>query len=560
MDRSVESRAASGKPRSAEGFGQEPTVFGAMRRHRMMVVVVVLITIAVSVGYTLVVPELYRASARATVPLPVSMSGDQADQYLDSQVLLLRSAEVAERAARIANDGLGEPVLQAGDFIGEQSSLAITPPEGANPGSFGANTIAVAFTWPGARVAQVGANAALQAFGEERAAAIRAEADARVAGIDRAIGDPRTQNQVGDLENQRAQVLVGAQVDLASQPTIAWAVTPEEPVNGNSRNAAIIGVVLGIVLGGALAYVWSVRRQRFDDGQGPGGLYEAPQLGEIPAFEMKKSRPSGSAPVGVLPVVRGQDGAVQEAFRFTAGAFERIRATRGDGRVFAFFSPHARSRSSEVVADLALTLAEGGTRVLVVDARADGALTALLLPGIGWVDGWAQLVTGQGSVADCVRRSPWNPAVAVLGAGRATDRPITGVAYATSAKRLLSEVAKDVDVVLIDSPPLLEVAEAGELVASCDGAVAVVGAEDLIREHVNAANRLDLIDSDVVGYIFQQPPKRSMRSAMRRLWAVVARRDSTESSIEGGSRAPMPAESRKLTGAPGPVSMPQPRR
>ena len=73
-----------------------------------------------------------------------------------------------------------------------------------------------------------------------------------------------------------------------------------------------------------------------------------------------------------------------------------------------------------IVANLALAIAEGGTRVLVVDAdAAGGGLTARLLPGTPAADGFEQVLAGQQAVADRVQPSPLNGAVAVLGSGPA---------------------------------------------------------------------------------------------------------------------------------------------
>ena len=80
----------------------EPTVFGAIRRYRVMVLIVTFLTAAAAVAYSLVQPEVFRASATVTVPLSAGAQSEARDQYFDSQVLLLQSQEVAERAARIA--------------------------------------------------------------------------------------------------------------------------------------------------------------------------------------------------------------------------------------------------------------------------------------------------------------------------------------------------------------------------------------------------------------------------------------------------------------------------
>ena len=177
----------------------EPTVFGAMRRYRTMVLLIAVLTAAAAVGYSLVQPELYRAYATVTVPQSSLDQDESRDQYFDSQVLLLQSQEVADRAARIANAALNENVLSMRDFAGEGKSLEITPPEQATPGSFGSSIVALTFTRPDARVARAGVNAALQAFDDARSAATAAQGAADVAAVERAINDARTAGQLAEV-------------------------------------------------------------------------------------------------------------------------------------------------------------------------------------------------------------------------------------------------------------------------------------------------------------------------------------------------------------------------
>src|SRR5215211_993031 len=259
----------------------EPTVVGAVRRYPIMVLVIALLTTAAAVGYTFVEPEIYRARAAVTVPQTSMSEEEPIEHYLDSQVLLMQSEDVADRAASIANAELNENVLSARDFSGESKSLEIKAPEGE--GSYGSSIITVSFTWPSARVAQVGTNAVLQAFDEVRAAAIKAQGEAIVASIEKAIRDPRTdKQQLGTLQEQRTRTLVNQQVDLGRRPTVARAAEPQVPINGNSKRAAAIGLAIGIILGAGLAYARASRRWSIQNPRDPAAIYGAPLIAEIP--------------------------------------------------------------------------------------------------------------------------------------------------------------------------------------------------------------------------------------------------------------------------------------
>ena len=419
----------------------------------------------------------------------------------------MQSPAVAQRAATIANAKLQSKSLSASNFSSPGGSVSVTPPAGAAAGSYGASIIGVAFTASSPTVAQAGANALLQAFDAVRSASIAAQYRNAIAGIDSTLNGTLSPSLRASLETERTQQLVDEQLDLAQQPTIALAPTPTSPASGSWKRSAAYGLVIGLVLGAAVAYVRASRRRGFIDRQDPAALYGVPLIGEIPAFETEKALRSNGAVDGGLPMSADPHSAVAEAFRFAAGSVERIRAERGPRLSLVFVSPLAEAGKSMVVANLALAIAEGGTRVLAVDADAgDGDLTARLLPGTRPGSGLEQVLAGEQPLGSCIRPSPLSDAVAVLGSGPALQRRVTGAARSKAASALLATAKSSFEVVLIDSPGLLQVADATELVGASDAAIIILGPDELIRDHVEMVDRLKLFGSDVVGYIYNRAP------------------------------------------------------
>ena len=288
-------------------------------------------------------------------------------------MLLLQSQDVAQRAASIANSDLGGNVLTAGDFIGAGSKLVIAPPVTATPGGYGASIVALSFSWPDARVAQVGVNAVLQAFDVARSAAITAQANATIAGIDQALAQTSDNPQQQALLAERAQVVANEQLDLAAHPTLGWAVQPTAPLNGGLKRTAGIGLVIGLVLGGALAYARASCRRGVASREDPAVIYGVPLLSEFPAFEAgNKALSNRDVASDLLPVITDPHSAAAGAFRLAAGSIEQVRAVRGPRLSLVFVSPRAGGGKSIVVANLAFALAGGGTRVLVIDADPAG--------------------------------------------------------------------------------------------------------------------------------------------------------------------------------------------
>lgn len=263
----------------------EPTVFSAVRRYRGMVIAVAVLAMLAAVGYSLLQPKVYSAQALITMPLPATQQGQQVDsgQYLDSQVILLQSQNVALLATTIANAHLPSHSLTVDDFFGSGSSLKISPPLAADvPGAYGATVVGLSFSAPTAQAAQVGVNAVIQAYDQTRSAAIQSQAKAAITGIDNAIDSINRQlgQQSGggsgaaaqqqllatraNLVNQRVQAIANEQIDLAQQlaqqPTVA--VERAAVSNGKWALDGGIGLIIGVLIGGALAFVLDTRRRR----------------------------------------------------------------------------------------------------------------------------------------------------------------------------------------------------------------------------------------------------------------------------------------------------------
>jgi Mrp family chromosome partitioning ATPase len=383
--------------------------------------------------------------------------------------------------------------------------LEITPPEGGTQGGFGSTIIGLTFTWPNSKVAAAGVNAVLQAFDDARAAAIAAQGVADVAAVEQAIRDARTNGQLADLQKQRTQTLVTLQLDLATHPTVDRASAPQVPINGNSKRSAAIGLLAGLVLGAVIAYLRAGRRRCVDDRLDPLAIYDVPLIGEIPPAGKRRMLTGLSADADPLPMAVDPQSPAAEAFRFAAGSVERIRAGRDDSLAVVFVSADSTAERSTVVANVALAVAESGTPVLAVDADAtEGILTGLLLPGSPPADGFEQVVAGCRPVSECIEVSPLNADITVLRAGSARVQRITGLAYAEAVQKVIAEAKSSFELVLIDSPGLLTMANAVELVQDSDATVVVLGPGEPVRDHVSMVERLDGVESDLVGYVYRQ--------------------------------------------------------
>ena len=213
----------------------------------------------------------------------------------------------------------------------------------------------------------------LQAFDDARSAATTAQANATIAGIDKALARASDGQQQQALLGERAQVVANEQLDLAAHPTLGWAAEPTAPLNGGLKRTALIGLWIGVILGIALAYARASRRRGVASREDPEMIYGAPLLSEFPALAAgNKALQDGDVAGDLVPVITEPHSAAAEAFRFAAGSIEQVRALRGPRLSLVFVSPGTDGGKDIVVANLAFALAAGGTRVLVIDADPAG--------------------------------------------------------------------------------------------------------------------------------------------------------------------------------------------
>ena len=296
---------------------------------------------------------------------------------------------------------------------------------------------------------------------------------------------------------------------------------------GGALTAGAMGVMRGTALAtifAALLWWWQLRAslREFDR-----GVVRCGEIGVGVGSGAEARSPSGASgwPSGAVPngglagglisVRTDPHSAAAEAFRFVAVFIERVRAVHGPRMSVVFVSPRLSDGKSTVVANVAYALAEGGTKVLVVDADAAGGnQTARLLLGTR-VGGFEEVLAGRRTLADCVQPSPLHEAASVLGRGPA-GLLVTGAARFKAASALLAEAKASFDLVLIDSPALLEVTGAIELVSAADAAITVLGHDEPIRDHTTMADRLNLIGTKVIGYIYNQAPARATFARLQR--------------------------------------------
>jgi Mrp family chromosome partitioning ATPase/capsular polysaccharide biosynthesis protein len=271
---------------------------------------------------------------------------------------------------------------------------------------------------------------------------------------------------------------------------------------GLSRLIAVT-LILGLGAGIGLAYFLSVWRRTFSSRREPAAVLGAPLLVDIPDFVQE----------GLDSQVPARDNprsAAAEAFRFASSTTEAA-ARSAEARSIFFASATIGHGKTTTAVNVAVAAAYNGRRVLLVDSDFGSQEAAFLLAGEGHtaLAGMTDVIEGTASQAEATHSI-------VLGNGIELDimprgtRPSLAAAVFQSqpARDLIGDLTKNYDLVLIDGPPVLQVAYAASLADIAEGLVVIVEHQSSHAELVDLRGRLELISTPILGYIYNRSPLR----------------------------------------------------
>jgi capsular exopolysaccharide synthesis family protein len=275
-----------------------------------------------------------------------------------------------------------------------------------------------------------------------------------------------------------------------------------------------VGLLLGLLFGGASAVLVDATNSAV---RRPNELHDmigTTELGIIPRIQ--RLNPSGAGTLKLLAgeVHNGSGSSLSSEVLFSpsgalsseAEAFRMLRISLaflwGDSPcTLVVTSAGPREGKTLIAANLAVTFARGGARVLLVDcdihrprmhrvfraSRAPGLMDLLRLDGVP-----AGLRTTVNHRLAAVRRTAIDR-LSFLPCG-ADPQNSPELLEPATLRGLLKELRTEFDVILLDTPPVLVSADAATLAASADGVIMVVragqtarGAADLARQRVVSA-------------------------------------------------------------------------
>lgn len=171
-----------------------------------------------------------------------------------------------------------------------------------------------------------------------------------------------------------------------------------------------------------------------------------------------------------------------------------------DIQVIALTSCYSGEGKSTVTMNLALSLAELGKKVLVIDADMRKKVNAGRYIKGKNLAGLSDLLSGMASLKDALHMTQ-RENLHIIFAGSYPPNPVELVSSRSFAS-LLEETRRVYDYVLIDTPPLHPVIDAAVIAPLCDGTVLVMG-DGMVgsREARNVVSQLKKSGGKILGVV-----------------------------------------------------------
>ncbi|MFQ5704092.1 MAG: polysaccharide biosynthesis tyrosine autokinase [Gemmatimonadales bacterium] len=262
---------------------------------------------------------------------------------------------------------------------------------------------------------------------------------------------------------------------IAAYVNILDAATPPSQIGTDLRQKVMLGFMVGLLLGLAGAFFLEYLDQTIKTAADVERTVGVPVLGLIP-YESKLSSGArnGSGKRVVVLSELSPDDPSAEAFRALRTNVTFVAAER-PVQFISVTSPGPGEGKSTATVNLAVTLAQGGSRVLLVDAD---LRRPLVHRAFRLVDqpGLTDILIQRASLREAVR-SKILPKLDVLPSGPTPPNP-SELLGSEAMQHLISEARREYEYIVIDTPPTLPVTDAAVVASAADATILVFRSGD----------------------------------------------------------------------------------
>jgi tyrosine-protein kinase Etk/Wzc len=311
--------------------------------------------------------------------------------------------------------------------------------------------------------------------------------------LEAGIQEQTTRYLLGQYESARLQ-----EATIAPYVTILDGASPAYRVGSTLRQKIWLGLLVGLLLGVGGAFFLEYLDQTIKSTQDVDRVLGTPVLGMVPLDAKLGPRGSdGRRPISVITVLEGDDPAA-EAYRTLRTNVTFVGAER-PVQLLAVTSPGPGEGKSTTAANLAVALALGGHKTLLIDADLRRPLLHRAF-GLVHEPGLTDVLIGRATAREAVRPDVIER-LDVLPAGSSPPNP-SELLGSDAMHALVAEVRQTYDYIVMDTPPVLPVTDATVISTVADATIlAVRSGETEEASATRALDQLKRVNARIAGVV-----------------------------------------------------------
>lgn len=319
-----------------------------------------------------------------------------------------------------------------------------------------------------------------------------------------AVGAQRIAQAIADQATaviEKLETPQGAPSPLVKVTVVRPAALPAGPQPSRKVADVVLGLLAGLGIGIGGAALRETLDTTVGDPEEVTSLVSRPVLAAVPADSSASKHP--------LALLQQPHGPRAEAYRQLRTNFQFVAVDKRP-RSLVVTSSRAGEGKTHTAVNLAVAFVQAGMRVLIIDADLRKPRVASVL-GLEGAVGLTNVLTGRVTIVDALQA--WGDGqLLVLPAGEAPPNPSELLASKAMAA-LLAQAENGFDMVILDSAPLLPVADTAALTTIAGGTLLVVRHGVTRREQIRGAvELLTPLQARLLGTVLNVVPARAGRS------------------------------------------------
>ena len=293
------------------------------------------------------------------------------------------------------------------------------------------------------------------------------------------------------LASKLEELRVNAQLETGSGIVVSAAAVNPVPVGPKPVRNGVLGLAVGLVFGLSLAFLAEYLDNTVKSDDEAEKEYGAPVLGHVPTERLATDQRR-------LTIVERPGSSAAEAYRVLRNSLDFVNFEH-NMKTLLITSAAPDEGKSTVAANLAAGLAQAGSKVVLVNCDFRRPVTEQFFE-VNNAVGLSDVLTDT-SPLEAALQKPGDENLLVLTSGKLPPNPCE-LLGSTKMSNLLESLKRSADWIIVDSPPLLAVADTSTVARWVDGILMVTRAGTSTRETAKKGREmLAKVGARVVGVV-----------------------------------------------------------